>query len=102
MSVVAQSAFDDLCDELLAFGENELFMLRELHEKMTMLARDRYGAQDHDVYSVKHLRNKLKEKFKDSIYFATHAGRNDVIGFRGLVNVTLNDKHFLSLKPNSW
>ena len=96
MSVVAQSAFDDLCDELLAFGENELFMLRELHEKMTMLARDRYGAQDHDVYSVKHLRNKLKEKFKDSIYFATHAGRNDVIGFRGLVNVILNDKHFLS------
>ena len=61
VSVVAQSAFDDLCDELLAFGKNELFTVANLHEKLTMLARDRYGAQDHDVYSVQHLRNKLRE-----------------------------------------
>ena len=93
---VAQNAFDDLCDELLANGENEFFTLPELHNKMIELARDRYGADDRDVYGISHLRNKLKERFKDTIYFASRSGRSDVIGFRGLCDLILTDKYFLS------
>jgi len=90
---VAQNVFNDLCDELLANGENEFFTLRDLHEKMVKMARERYGTHDDDLYGINHLRNKLKETFQDSIYFASRAGRTDVIGFRGLCDLIVSDKY---------
>ena len=93
---VGQTVFLELCDELLVNGENEFFTLRDLHARMTEIARDRYGAQEDDVYGINHLRNKLKETFPDSIYFASRAGRTDVIGFRGLCDLILSDQYFLS------
>ena len=93
---MAQQVFQDLCDELLTHGENELFTLRELHDKMTQMARDQYGMRADDVYGLHHLRNKLKETFQDSIYFASRSGRTDVIGFRGLCDLILSNKYLFS------
>ena len=78
VSVVAQSAFDDLCDELLAFGKNELFTVANLHEKLTMLAIGIVMEHRIMTFIVCSICETNSEKFKDLIYFATHAGGNDV------------------------
>ena len=52
-----------------------------------------YTVTDTDtVYSTKWLTTKLKEKYKDSLYFAEVNGRSDVVCFSNMVNYIANDK----------
>ena len=52
-----------------------------------------YTVTDIDtVYSTKWLTTKLKEKYKDSLYFAEVNGRSDVVCFSNMVNYIANDK----------
>ena len=58
-----------------------------------------YTVTDTDtVYSTKWLTTKLKEKYKDSLYFAEVNGRSDVVCFSNMVNYIANDKWYESRK----
>ena len=50
------------------------------------------------MYSNKWLTTKLKEKYKDSLYFAEVNGRSDVVCFSNMVNYIANDKWYESRK----
>ena len=44
------------------------------------------------VYGIKRLKRKLKEKYKDLLYFAEVNCRSDVVCFSNMVNYIVNDK----------
>ena len=53
--------------------EGDLNILKELHLKMCELA------ESTDVYTVKWLKNKLKEKYEEHIFFAEIKGSANVV-----------------------
>ena len=53
--------------------EGDLNKLKELHLKMCELA------ESTDVYTVKWLKNKLKEKYEEHIFFAEIKGSANVV-----------------------
>ena len=67
-------------------ADGELYTLRELHEKMSPLSNDATN-----IYSIKSLNLKLQEKYKDYIYFSEMPGRENVITFRQMANLILNE-----------
>ena len=52
------------------------------------------------VEGTKWLKTKLKEKYKDSLYFAEINGRSDVVCFSNMVNYIVNDKWYESRKSD--
>ena len=52
------------------------------------------------MYSTEWLKTKLKEKYKDSLYFAEIDGRSGVVCFSNMVNHIVNDKWYGSQKSD--
>ena len=77
-------AFEKACLWLENEADGELYTLRELHEKMSALSNDATN-----IYSIKSLKLKLQEKYKDYIYFSEMPGRENVIAFRQMANLIL-------------
>ena len=92
------NAFNKLCDWLESCSD-ELFTVCELREKMKVIANeddddDDASLQEEHVYSVKHLKRKLLDRYGDHIYFATSRGRKDVVCFRDMCSFIVNDKWY--------
>ena len=52
------------------------------------------------VYGTKWLKTKLKEKCKDSLYFAEINGRSNAVCFNNMINLIANDKWYESRKSD--
>ena len=53
-----------------------------------------------DVYSVKRLKQKLQDKYKDFIFFAEVQGRKNVVCLRNMADCIINDKWYEAKKQN--
>ena len=53
-----------------------------------------------DVYSVKRLKQKLQDKYKDFIFFAEVQGRKNVVYLRNVADFIINDKWYEAKKQN--
>lgn len=78
--------FDKLCKWLEQ--QTELTSLQDLHEEMVK------GAGNSDIYTKKWLKEKLKEKYGDDLFFAEMSGRSNVIVFTNNVGKILNNKWY--------
>jgi len=47
-----------------------------------------------DVYISKHLKNKLKDKYGNNVYFAEVSGRKNVVCFHNFSSLIINDKWY--------
>ena len=85
--------FNKLCEWLEE--EAELYTLVELYERMIDIA-----GGSNDVYSVKRLKQKLQDKYKDFIFFAEIQGRKNVVCLRNMADFIINDKWYEAKKQN--
>jgi len=85
---VAEGAFTQLCDWLEWEGNSELYTLNDLYEQMVMLASVDVSL----LYTKKYLRQLLKKRYADCIYFASQPGSDDVIGFRNYCKLIVHNK----------
>lgn len=78
-------SFDNLCDWLENSGESEVYSVNELYQKMT---------EDSPVcYSKKAFRGKLKDRFKDHVYFLASTGnRGELVCFKSMTDYII--RHF--------
>ena len=74
-SLTMQEAFGEIC--ILLETDSELFTLDELRDKMVKT----YGA---DVYTVKRIKQKLQERYKENIFFAELGVRKNVVRFKNM------------------
>ena len=51
-----------------------------------------------DVYTVKWLKNKLKEKYEEHIFFAEIKGRANVVCFKDFASYLVNEKWYKERK----
>ena len=73
-------AYEKVCNWLENETDCELYTLKEVHEKMSSLC------DGDEVYTIKTLKNKLQETYKDHIYFSQLPGRENVICFRNMAD----------------
>ena len=66
--------------------QTELYSLPKLHEKMVELSRNG------ETYSVKTLKTKLKEHYKDCIYFTEIDGKPNIVCFSDTNNYIIYSK----------
>jgi len=83
-------AFEDICHFLESSCES-LYSLSEL----------RCEFESSEVYSNKHLKRKLKEKYGDHVFFAEVNGRPDVICFRDMSSYIISDKWYEERKSST-
>ena len=77
-------SFNQLCDWLENLADSEIYSIGELHKKMT--------DGNETAYSMKSFRDKLKEKYKDHIYFVQSAGSNgELVCFRRTTDYILRE-----------
>ena len=50
--------------------------------------------ENEDVYSVKRLKQKLQDRYKDHLFFAEVIGRKNVVCFRDMAGIIINDKWY--------
>jgi hypothetical protein len=84
-------AFESLCADLEQEGENELYTLKDLHEKMVSSCSN-VGIHLQDMYTKDYLKLLLQKRYSDYIYFAQQPGREDVIRFRGFCDLLLRNQ----------
>lgn len=79
---VAQMAFEQLCKhvETMCSSEN-MYTLDDLRSLMLS-----WGYEDEDVYGVKSIKNKQKDRYGEHMFFAEVCGRRNVLCFRDLVS----------------
>ena len=68
-------------------GDCELYPLQELFAKMEEL-----NSGNASTYSEKSLLSKLKEKYRDHIYFTNLPGRQNIVCFRDMVPYILYEQ----------
>ena len=104
---VMLKAFDKLCDWLEVSAEQDTYTLTELQQRMTTYvdmhtpSADNNQSTDNRVYSMKHLKRKLIEKYGDHICFATVAGRKDVVCFSEMCSFIVSQKWYNDKKDAS-
>ena len=69
-----------MCEWLEKDSDCELYTLQELLAKMEELT-----SGNESTYSERSLQSKLKEKYRDHIYFANLPGRPNIVCFRDMV-----------------
>ena len=74
--------------------EGDLYTLKELYLKKCELS------ESVDIYTVKWLKNKLKEKYWNR-FFAQIKGPADVVCFKDLVSYLVNEKWYTERKTNT-
>ena len=82
------AVFDVLCDTL-EHSDSELYTVNELINLMKSLSVD-----DTAVYSFPYMKQKLQERFGDSIFFADVCGRSNVVCFRNVAHRIITDKWY--------
>ena len=85
INTTMMDAYDKACCWLENESDCELYTLKEVHEKMASLS------DNGEVYTIKTLKRKLKDKYKEHIYFTQLSGRENVIGFRNMTDRILNE-----------
>ena len=88
------SAFNNLCDWLEE--EVELYTLGELHERMTKMTEN----ENEDVYSVKRLKQKPQDRYRNHLVSAEVNGRENVVCFRDMTSLIINDKWYEAKRDN--
>ena len=87
-----QNWFEVLCIWLEGESDGELYSLQELHDKMTELA------DGEEIYGEKRLKQKLEDKYKDTLVFAEVSGRSSIVCFRSMAEHIINNKWYESKK----
>jgi len=72
----AMAAFEQMCYRLETTCEQNMYTLEELHNMMSDFCAD-YAKSE--LYSVKHVKRLLQERYGDSIVFAEVNGRRNVV-----------------------
>ena len=93
-SAVMLKWFDMLCQWLESKAGAELFTLGELHSKMVEFA----GGSE--VYSIKRLKQKLQEHYKEHAFFSEMEGRSNVLCFKNMVECIINEKWYTEKKAS--
>ena len=88
------SAFNNLCDWLEV--EVELHTLGEMHKRMTEMTEN----ENKDVYSVKRLKQKLQDCYRDHLFFVEVNGRKNVVCFRDMASPIINNKWYEAKRDN--
>lgn len=81
-------AFDRLCDWIEEHFDTQVFTLQELFEHMS--SED----TEFEMYSTKHLKRKLVERYGDHIVFSEVNGRRDVVCFKNVSAYIISDKWY--------
>lgn len=89
------SVFQNLC-EWLETADGELHTLEEFHRRMAQLT----GSSE-TVYSMKHIRRKLEEKYGSHITFNTSLGKKTIICFSAMASTIINDKWYSERKTSA-
>jgi hypothetical protein len=87
-NTILNDAFNELCD-WLEMTDAELYTLPELQEKL-----ESFACGSDSVYSAKHLKRKLEERFGDHIFFAGVNGRKNVVCFKNMAGHIISDKWY--------
>lgn len=88
----AMTIFEKMCYVLETTCEENAYTMDGLHELMSSLCT---GDPQFDIYSAKHVKRLLKERYGDRIFFAEVSGRKNVICFRDLSNLIVSDKWYV-------
>ena len=75
--------------------EGELYSLKELHDKMEK------EANDTDTYSRRWMKVKSVEKYGERIYFSEINGKSDVVCFKDIADILINDAWYNKRNENS-
>ena len=76
---LARKCFEEVCVWLESGeSESELLSLIDLHNKLLEF----WNVADVEVYSCKWLKDKLIEKYKETIYFSSVDGKQNIICFK--------------------
>ena len=73
--------FDKLCTWLETELEHSLFTLEQLHQKMNSIDK---SPDKSLVYSKKHLRNMLVDRYQEKMYFTSQERRTGVLCFKDM------------------
>ena len=82
------AVFDEVCNWLEDY-DDDLHTVVELQEQMRQRVSD-----PETVYSVKHLKRLLEQRYGNALVFASVSGRKDVICFKDMVSRILSDKWY--------
>jgi hypothetical protein len=110
--VVMFKLFGSLCEWLESNSDCELYTLDELRQHMVeeyvsnfcdmnVGLSDRSSDADNAVYSVKQIKRKLRERYKQHIFFAEVAGRKNVVCFRDMCSYIINSKWYSEKKTDT-
>ena len=94
INVEQHRAFVDMCSWLE--NENELYTLQELSDKISEYS----GPAEPEVYGVKRIKQKLKDKYGDVVFFAEISGRKNVVCFQSKASLIISDKWYSERRAN--
>lgn len=86
--------FKMLCQWLESEADAESYTLTELHNKMKEIS------DNSEVYTVKRLKQKLLDHYKEFIFFAEVEGRGNVVCFKNMAKYIINEKWYSEKKAN--
>ena len=85
--------FEMLCPWIKSEACAELYTLSELHTKMV-----EFSDNESEVYTIKRLKQKLQEHYKEFIFFSDIQGRSNVLCFRNMAKIIINEKLYSERK----
>ena len=86
--------FTMLCQLLKSEAGAESYMLTELHDKMKEIS------DNSEVYTIKRLKQKLQEYYKEFIFFVEVEGRSNVVCFKNMAQYIIHEKWHSEKKAN--
>lgn len=86
-------AFDKLC-EWLEVAEEQLYTISELHEIMNEMAAGT------EIYSERHMKDMLLERYEGHLVLAQVAGRKNVVCFKNMASSIINEKWYADKERN--
>ena len=82
--------FDELCTWLGTELKHNLFTLEQIHQKMISMDK---SPDKSLVYSKKHLRNMLVDRYQEKMYFTSQERRTDVLCFKDMSASIVREYH---------
>ena len=87
-----EATFNEICPWLEK--ENELLTFDEIRAKMIEIS-------DEEKYTVKRIKQKLQDRYKDNIFFAKISGRKNVAYFRNEASWIISDQWYNNSRSNA-
>lgn len=87
--------FEVLCNWLESEGDADLYSLSDLHTKMTEFSGES------EVYTIKRLKQKLQDRYREFVFFAEVEGRSNVVCFRNMARYIINEQWYSEKKENA-